>query len=214
MPYLLLTSDIGLMISVTSHLDTYFLLRLKNGDEAAFEKIFHDDYNRIVGFCLQFVADKDQAKNLAQEAFIKLWLNRSKIESVNGIRSFLYTSAKSDCLNYIRHQKVVCNYQNKQLQTIESELNCEVLESFDFDQLEFLELEKMISQAINELPEKCRQVFTLSRIERKKNSEIAIELHISVKAVEANMTRALRSLQVKLAQFLPVILLQLMLKNL
>ena len=197
-----------------SPFDAYFLLRLKNGDETAFEQIFQDDFNRIVGFCLQFVADKEQAKNLAQEAFIKLWLNRSKIESVNGIRSFLYTSAKSDCLNYIRHQKVISNYQNKKLQIIEDELNREVLESFDFDQLEFLELEKMIGQAINELSEKCRQVFMLSRIEGKKNSEIAIELNISVKAVEANMTRALKTLQVKLAEYLPVILIQLILKNL
>jgi RNA polymerase sigma-70 factor (ECF subfamily) len=93
----------------------------------------------------------------------------------------------------------------------EGELNREILDSFDFDQLELNELEKIINQSISELPEKCRLVFMLSRFEGKKNSEIAEELDISITAVEANMTRALKSLKVKLAEYLPAILVQLIL---
>ena len=78
------------------HFDAYFLLRLKEGDESAFEQVFKAYYNRIVGFCQQFIGDKDQAQSLAQEAFIKLWLNLKKVETVNGIHSFLYTAAKSE----------------------------------------------------------------------------------------------------------------------
>ncbi len=193
--------------------DDYFLDHFKNGDEPAFEKVFKRNYNRITGFCNHFLGDKDQARSIAQEAFVKLWLNREKIESVNGIISFLYTSAKSDCLNYIRHQKVINKYQDIQLLAKERELNREALESFDFQQLEFEELGKMINQAISELPEKCRLVFRLSREEGKKNSEIAVELDISEKAVEANMTRALKTLRLKLAEFLPVILVQLIMRN-
>lgn len=195
------------------HFDAYFLLRLKEGDESAFEEVFKADYNRIVGFCQQFIGDKDQAQSLAQEAFVKLWLNLEKIETVNGIHSFLYTAAKTDCLNYIRHKKVIGKYQDKQLQLKEGELNREILESFDFDQLELLELEKMIIQSINELPEKCRLVFVLSRMEGKKNCEIATQLNITVKSVEANMTRALKTLRLKLAEYLPLILVQLIMKN-
>lgn len=195
------------------HFDAYFLLRLKEGDESAFEEVFKADYNRIVGFCQQFIGDKDQAQSLAQEAFVKLWLNLEKIETVNGIHSFLYTAAKTDCLNYIRHKKVIGKYQDKQLQLKEGELNREILESFDFYQLELLELEKMIIQSINELPEKCRLVFVLSRMEDKKNCEIATQLNITVKSVEANMTRALKTLRSKLAEYLPLILVQLIMKN-
>ena len=195
------------------HYDEYFLLRFKEGSETAFEQVFKADYNRIVGFCQQFIRDKDQARCLAQEAFVKLWINHEKIESVNGIRSFLYTYAKTDCLNHIRHQKVISNYQDKRLQTKESELNREILDSFDFDQLEHMELEKMINQAVGELPDKCRIVFMMSRIDGKKNNEIATELDISVKSVEANMTRALKTLRVKLAEFLPSILLCLVMQN-
>jgi RNA polymerase sigma-70 factor, ECF subfamily len=194
--------------------DDYFLLRFKEGDEHAFEKIFKADYNRIAGFCQQFIGDKDKARSLAQEAFVKLWLNRKKVDSVNGIRSFLYTSAKTDCLNYLRHKKVINNYEDHQLQLKEGQINGEILESFDFNQLEFTELETLINQSISELPEKCRQVFMMSRMEGKKNSEIASELDISVKSVEANVTRALKTLRIKLSEYLPLILVELIIRNL
>lgn len=202
------------MRAVPNYYDDYFLLRFKEGDETAFEKIFKDDYNRVVGFCQQFIGDKDKAKSLAQEAFLKLWLNRGKVETVNGIRSFLYTSAKTDCLNYLRHKKVINNYEDHQLQLKEGQINGEILESFDFNQLEFAELETLINQSISELPEKCRQVFSMSRLEGKKNSEIASELDISVKSVEANVTRALKVLRIKLSEYLPLILVELIIRNL
>jgi RNA polymerase sigma-70 factor (ECF subfamily) len=194
--------------------DAYFLLRFKKGDEHAFEMVFKGNYNRIIGFCRQFVRDTDKSQGLAQEAFVKLWLNRSKIESVNGIQSFLYTAARSECLNYLRHEKVISNYENMQLQIKERLLDSEILESFNFDELEFAELEKLINQAISELPERCRQVFILSRLEGKKNIQIAGELDISVKSVEANLTRALKTLRVKLTGYLPAIMVQVVLQNL
>lgn len=183
------------------------LTLFKQGREEAFESIFHANYDRIMGFCVQFIGDKDQAQNITQEAFLKLWLNREKIEIYNGIRSFLYTSAKTDCLNFIRHKKVIYNYENKQLQYKEDQLNVEVLESFDDDG--FFELENLIDQLIDKLPDKCRDVFIKSRFEGKKNKEIAEEMDISVKAVEANMTRALRILKSELTDYMPLLLVQL-----
>ena len=102
----------------------------------------------------------------------------------------------------------------KRLQIAESELNREILESYHFDQLEFSELESMISLSISELPEKCRLVFQMSRVEGKKNSDIAAELEISEKSVEANITRALKTLRIRLADFLPAILVQVIIRNL
>lgn len=194
-------------------LDDFFLQRFKIGDELAFEKIFKANHNQIVGFCIQFISDLDKAKSLTQEVFLNLWLNREKIETLNGIKAFLYTFAKSSCLNYIRHRKVISKYEDKHLQEKEEELNREVLESFDFNSLEFSELESLIQQAINDLPEKCRQVFIMSRFDGKKNKEISEELNISVKAVEANMTRALKTLKSRLSEYLPAILVQLIMHH-
>ena len=194
-------------------LNDFFLHRFKSGDELAFEKIFKSNHHQIVGFCNQFISDLDKAKSLTQEVFLNLWLNREKIESINGIKSFLYTSAKSRSLNYIRHRKVISRYEDKQLQEKEESFNREVLESFDFNSLEFSELEGIIQKAINDLPEKCRLVFILSRFDGKKNKEISEELDISVKAVEANMTRALKNLKSRLSEFLPILLVQLIMHH-
>jgi len=202
------------MLIEQSELNDFFFLRFKNGDELAFEKIFKSNHVQIVGFCNQFITDWDKAKSLAQEAFINLWINREKIETLNGIKAFLYTYAKSSCLNYIRHRKIISKYEDIQLQSKEDQLNREVLESFDFNSLEFTELEELIMRSINELPDQCRRVFMLSRFEGKKNKEIADDLNISVKSVEANMTRALKTLRTDLAEYLPVILVQLIMQYL
>lgn len=200
------------MLIDQSELNDFFFLRFKNGDELAFEKIFKSNNSQIVGFCNQFIADWDKAKSLAQEAFINLWLNREKIETLNGIKAFLYTYAKSSCLNYIRHRKIITKYEDLQLQSKEDQLNREVLESFDFNSLEFIELEELIMRSINELPDQCRRVFMLSRFEGKMNKEIAEDLNISIKSVEANITRALKTLKSDLADYLPVILVQLIMQ--
>jgi RNA polymerase sigma-70 factor (ECF subfamily) len=197
------------MVSSIVELDDFLVIQLRKGNESAFERIFKLNYNQIVGFCTQFVNDRDKAKSLAQDSFIYLWTNREKIETRSGIKSFLYTHAKSGCLNEIRHQKVVSKYADKHLQEKEDQINREVLESFDFDSLEFSELENIVEQAISDLPERCQLVFRMSRLEGKKNQEIADELRLSVKSVEANITRALKTLKVNIAEYLPAIVAQL-----
>ncbi|MBS2100664.1 RNA polymerase sigma-70 factor [Carboxylicivirga linearis] len=202
------------MLVETEDLNEFLFIEFKEGNESAFEHVFKANYDAIVGFCYQFIFDHDKAASLAQEAFINLWMNREKIESSNGIKSFLYTFAKSACLNFIRHQKVVKRYEDQHLHQMESNINAEVLNSFDFDSIEFTEMEELIYRAIDELPEKCKQVFMMSRFDAKKNKEIAEELQISVKSVEANITRALKQLSIKLAEFLPAVLVQLVIRYL
>ncbi|MFB9109698.1 RNA polymerase sigma-70 factor [Flavobacterium gyeonganense] len=174
----------------------------KKGEEAAF-KYFYDKYfRRITSFSIQFIYDQDEAENLAQEAFINLWQNRKEIESINGIQSFLYTYAKSKCLNLIRHNKVKDKFKNDLLNHKERELDIEVLNSIQFDTLELTELERIINESINDLPPKTRQVFIKKRFENKKNAEIAEEMQVSLKAVEAHMTKALKILKTKLSDYL------------
>jgi len=176
--------------------------QFKKGDERAFEYYFKAYFNSIVGFCMQFLGDEDKSKSISQEAFIKLWVNREKVKKINGIKSFLYTSAKSECLNLIRHKKVVDKYKNVQLEKRENELNIEVLNALEFDAMAITELERLIDKSIAQLPDRCKLIFEKRRIENKKNKEIAEELGITVKAVEANMTRALKILKAKLSNYL------------
>jgi RNA polymerase sigma-70 factor (ECF subfamily) len=194
------------MILENNSLNDFFFARFKDGDELAFEHIFKSKFNQIAGFCEQFISSHDDALNMAQEAFLNLWLNRRKIDKPSGINSFLYTFAKSACLNFIRHQQVIVKYSSQALNEKEQLLNSEVLESFDFNSIEITELNELIQKSINTLPEKCRMVFIKKRFEGKMNKEIAQELGINVKSVEANMTRAVKALKANLSDYLPAIL--------
>lgn len=181
--------------------DEYHFNQFKEGNELAFKYFFKLYYNKIVGFSIQFIRDKDKANSIAQNAFINLWENRRKILKINGIQSFLYTSAKSECLNLLRHKKVVQKYTSQQLHLKEITINREILNSLKFDSLTLKELEELIDRSIQELPEQSRLVFIKKRFENKKNKEIAIEMGISEKAVEANMTRAIKRLKLGLSHY-------------
>ena len=122
---------------------THFLL-FKKGDEKSFAFFFDLYFNQIVGFCTEFIKDRDKAKSIAQEAFLKLWLNKEKVQKLNGIKAFLYTSAKSDCLNLFRHKKVVNKYLNTSLRKREESLNISVLNAMNFDTVMLTELETLI----------------------------------------------------------------------
>jgi RNA polymerase sigma-70 factor, ECF subfamily len=176
-------------------------LQFKEGDRRAFEYYFKKYYDSIVGFGIQFIGDQDKARSIAQDAFIKLWENREKVQKINGIQSFLYTSVKTDCLNLIRHNKVVRKYESKKLHEREISLNTEILNSLNFDPLTFSELQSLIEKSIEELPDKCKLVFVKKRFENKKNKEIADELGITLKAVEANITRATKFLKLRLSHY-------------
>lgn len=174
----------------------------KKGDQAAFTYFYEKYFNRIQAFCIQFIYDRDEAENLAQEALLHLWQSRESVDSINGIQSFLYTYAKSKCLNTIRHNKVKDRFKNDVLNVKENELNIEILNSISFDTLELTELERIINESINDLPPKTREVFIKKRIENKKNAEIAEEMQVTLKAVEAHMTKALKILKTKLSDYL------------
>lgn len=182
------------------------LASFKNGNEETYELIFQENYEALVGFCNQFIPDIEEAKNISQQAFIKLWLNRQVVRQLNGIRAFLYTAAKTECLNYLRHEKYKYLYRMNKLEVRETQLNEYILNSFSFDTLELSELEEIISESIDKLPERCRQVFLKSRFEGKKNKEIANELGIATKSVESNITRALKTLRIELKDYLSLVI--------
>ncbi|PCE64747.1 RNA polymerase sigma-70 factor [Sediminicola luteus] len=187
-------------------LDEKLFLRFKAGDQGAFRYLFDSYYEMLVGFCKQFVYDADKAQSLAQDAFVSLWMKRDKIKTLAGVKSFLYTSAKCSCIDLLRHSKVVNRYKDAELYRLEKEMNLEVLKSLDFDSLVYSEMEGQVQRAIANLPERSREVFLLKREGNKKNREIAEELNISVKAVEANMARAIKGLKHALSYFVGLLL--------
>lgn len=179
---------------------------LKTGNDKAFEYFFNKYQERILGFCIQFIYDEPEAKGITQEAFLNLWINKEKIEKLNGIESFLYTFAKSKCLNAIRHNKIKEHYISESLNEKERALDFDILNTLSFDTLALEELQQLITKSINELPEKTNIIFCKKRFENKKNQEIANELDISIKTVEHHMTKALSALRTKLSAYLKLVI--------
>lgn len=186
----------------TTNLENQNFESFREGNETAFGYFYEKYFRRIQSFCVQFIYDAEEAENMAQEAFLNLWQNRENVDSINGIQSFLYTYSKSKCLNLIRHNKVKDKFKNDLLNQKERELDIEVLNSISFDTLELTELERIIQESISDLPPKTREVFIKKRFENKKNSEIAEEMQVTLKAVEAHMTKALKILKTKLSDYL------------
>jgi RNA polymerase sigma-70 factor (ECF subfamily) len=168
-----------------------------NLDKPLFEQLFKEHFAPLCQFAVQFVQDADAAKDIAQKVFINLWENRGHIDPQKPVRSYLYTSVRNRCLNYIRDNK---KYRS---QTLDLKL-MEGAFFFEEDNPGLSDLERQIRAALESLPEKCRQVFEMSRFEDKKYKEIALELDISEKTVEAHMSKALKTLKEQLKEYLPL----------
>lgn len=176
---------------------------LIQGNQNSFEKLFHDFFPKLYRFSYEFVKDKEIAREIAHESFIKLWEARQKLKPDSNIEAFLFTICKNSCLNFLKHKRVIINYQEEKSHTInEIEILEGALASQNFIPFDFAVLKEQIDNAINKLPEQCRNVFELSRFKKKKYHEIASILNISPKTVEAHISLALRKLRDDLREYL------------
>ena len=162
-------------------------------EQRVFESLFNKYSKTLRNFIYFKCGDGDQADDLAQDAFVKLWNNCSKIPFEKA-KSFLYTVANNAFLNEVAHKKVVLKYQKAAVNDNTTNENPE----FVYREKEFKE---ELNRAIANLSEKQREVFLLNRIEKKKYKEIAEMLGISVKAVEKRMHGALSSLRAEIKYF-------------
>ena len=169
---------------------------LKQGKEQAFHSVFVTYFESLEVFAKAYVEDKEVAKDMVQEAFTNLWDKRSSLPEKTNIKAYLYQATRNNCLNYLKRLKVQTKYEKRTLDNYNDLLlNYEALVQLNFDTISYNELQATLDNAISQLPEKCREVFELSRYEGMKNREIAEKLGISVKAVEGHISKALRQLK-------------------
>ncbi len=177
---------------------------LNKKQEAAFEVVFNLYYPRLVYFAKEYVP-YEEAKGLVQDAFISFWEKNPVISNELQFQSFLYTTVKNNCLMRLRHEKVVKNHRDKSIKEIQNQIYLSALEQMDTSVMTFQEIEIIIKKTIADLPPRCREIFILSRFEGRKNQEIAEKLEISVKSVEAQITKVLKILKIALKDFFPII---------
>jgi len=169
-------------------------------DEAAFEKFFKQHFSSLCYYCqIKFGFDVNLAKETVHTGFIKLWETRQSLSGDLSVKAYLYKIISNNCLDVLRHNKVKQKHAKYVL-----ELNAPSIVPDHFDNPDFKCLTADINKAVSELPEQMRKIFELSRYEGLKYAEISAHLHISVKTVETQMSRALVKLRLKLSAYLPL----------
>lgn len=184
-----------------NHTSDPLLALIKQGNKHAFDQVFLSHFKRLKAYASTWIRDPDEAEEIVQNVFVRIWTKREQLEVDGILNAFLYRSVYHECLNYLKHQKVRAAF------SLHASHKATVKTGNLTDEIMASELKKHIYSAINDLPEKCRQIFELSRFNNLKYHEIAGVLNISIKTVENQMGKALKVLRLKVADFLILILL-------
>lgn len=173
-----------------------------------FENFYITWYSRVKYFARDYVLSEEEAENIAQDVFLEFYQKRDSLDFHINLIAYLFTSVKNKCIDYLRRK------------LLEQEAAAKMQEEFDlsfrmkFDSLEAFNLEgllednikNIIEKALESLPERCREIFVMSKIEGKKQKEIAEELNVSIKTIECQMTIAYKKLREELKNYLPLLL--------
>jgi RNA polymerase sigma-70 factor (ECF subfamily) len=176
--------------------DRELLERLRKGDTTAFDAIFRTWYGPLVGTAERMLRDRAVAEELVQDVLLELWRRRESLAAEGSPQAYLFQATRNRVLNHLRHLKIE--------QRSEPELQGDSASAPHADaEVTQEELSVAVQDAVRSLPDRCREVFELSRVHGLKYAEIAAQLGISVKTVEAQMGKALRTLRERLAPWLP-----------
>ena len=170
--------------------------RIRAGDEGAFDSVFRAHYPHLVRMAESVVRERALAEEIAQEVMLELWRRRESLKVEQTFRAYLIRSTRNRALNHIRHQRIVEREAAAAAVDPPSSPSAE-------EEILGVELERAVRDAIDSLPDKCREVFHLSREQGLRYVEIASALEISVKTVEKRMGQALAELRERLAPWLP-----------
>lgn len=177
-----------------SYPDIHILDQLKEQPEIALKVLYDEFYNYICSVVYKMVGDSTLAEDISQEVFIEVWKRRESLDVNLSLRGYLRRIAVNKTLNYIRAQKMNFEDEDAILQVPSNENSVQKI-------LEAKDLEKVINDSIDSLPEKCRVVFGLSRFEELSYKEISSELGISVKTVENQISKALKIVRISILEY-------------
>jgi len=178
--------------------NSFVLAELARGQERAFDFIFRKYYKALCAQATVYVKDIDEAQGIVQESFIKLWGKREEAESIKNLPSYLTSMVRNQCIDHMRKVNVLNKTHQQGAANDEVENTTENLVLAH-------EFEEKLVVVLSNLPERCRIAFEYSRFENLTYPEIAEKMGISVKAVEALISRALKTLRTELKEYLPLL---------
>ncbi len=171
------------------------VVKIKHGDQSAFEELYRGYYDRLYRFTLNFVRSKENAKDVVQDVFVKVWLNKETLDAQQSIKAYLFMATKNRAVDFFKNKGNGL-----------TDPDSDKAEAFSYsDPVQDMidsDLEAAVREAIGRLPQKCKLVFKLSRQEGLTYREIADLFGISENTVEKQVVRALKHLKKSLKFFL------------
>lgn len=176
--------------------DLFVLKKIKEGDIKAFEEVFRQYYAPLCLYGLSITRRKDVSEEIVQELFYTWWKDRQDIQILRSIKNYLYGAVRNQSLQYLEH----LNVQERHRQSVLSE-ETDPQDATPLQQLEYKELEDVINRTLNQLPDRRRKIFRMHRVEGKKYKEIAETFSVSVKTIEAEMTKVYQQLRQEIEKY-------------
>jgi RNA polymerase sigma-70 factor (ECF subfamily) len=165
---------------------------IRSGSESAYKLLFELYYQKLVVFSKKYLGDLDAARDVVQEFFLYLYESRQSVVIQTSLKSYMYSSVKNRSLNQLKRETLQAQHRKMTLHTDDGkgpDLN---------EAMDATELEARIFKIVSGLPEKCRQIYIMSRVDGKRNLEIAEELKLSIRTVETQISKALKVLRNRL----------------
>jgi RNA polymerase sigma-70 factor (family 1) len=162
--------------------------KLREGDMQAFEQLFRKYYELLCFFANRFIDNMPVAEEIVADAYAAVWEKRENLLISSSFRAYIYRAVRNRCLNHIKHQRIERAYMDYLR-------HHHILSDEGMDNAREEELAKEVEGAIERLPERCRQIFKMSRYDDLRYIDIARELQLSPKTVERQMMIALEKLR-------------------
>lgn len=166
--------------------DNEIIKRIRQGDVKQFESLFRSSYISLVRYAKSFVNDHDTAEEIVQDLFFRIWTDRDKIKIETSLNGYLFRAVHNRCLHLFEHRKVIEKHEKEIIQ--EQKKSSDNISEI----IRYNELQNAVARILERLPERCGRIFCMNRFEGLKYNEIADKLAISVKTVEADMSKALK----------------------
>lgn len=178
-------------------LDLLFKRIAFNDDKKAFEELFHEFYPALCIFAQRYISSRESCEDIVQDTFYQIWTKRKEIVITSSFRNFLITSVKNNCIDTLRKQHIREKHANRFEWNESTETPYEIYS--------LSELEEIITNALNKLPDNIQKAFRFSRFEEMTYSQIAVEMGLSQKTIESYISKALEQLRESLHDYIPLI---------
>ncbi|MDP3451441.1 MAG: RNA polymerase sigma-70 factor [Bacteroidales bacterium] len=179
--------------------DLLQIKKVKEGDIGAFEGLFRKYHPPLLFYATGITGSTDAAEDIIQDLFYVLWRDRDKLQIFSSFKSYLYSAVRNRSLRYCEKKKSDQKYRNNLSYTSDGDSLSDSQE-----RMEYQELEQIINSTLKKIPERRATIFRMHRFQNLKYREIADELSLSVKTVEAEMTKVLKTLKKEIETHTPI----------